>query len=1012
MSFNTGYTEAFYTYEERGRGWRVYPSPVALEPPCEPLELTSDTPPLPPGYDDGRNPTMLGRLFKKLGGGKPRVEPEPVKNNDALSYPDNPALFTCEYPLRSFGVSLPKGYDVSVVDAEQMLIMLASTNYPVAFEIIGTSEAIYIQWTCRDTDSVRMVSQLRAYFPELIVTEYRPLDIPLTEGIHIAVTDFGLSEEFIRPLESPTKFAPDPLVGILAAFEYLASGEMGMLQILFQGTVNAWAAIIQELATDGEGGSFFENAPEFPKLAQQKTASPLYGVVVRVIGQGANKERSKQIAHDLAESVVQSSRSPFNSLIPLPNTGYPYDDHIEAVLDRTSYRLGMLLNSSELVNLVHLPSASVATNKLHRQTDKTKAASVELQRGTYTIGVNEHNGVQTEVYLTDEQRLRHMHVIGATGVGKSTFLINLFLQDVEQGNGCALIDPHGDTIDDIIKRIPEHRLNDIILIDPSDTEYPIGFNLFQAKSDIEKIVLSSDLIQTIRERATAWGDSMTSILANAINAFLESKQGGTLVELRKFLIDPAYRSEYLKGVDDSSIQSYWHYDYPKLRKDAISPLLTRLDTFLRPKIVRNMMAQAKGIDFNEVLATNKIVLIKLSQGLIGEDNSYLLGTLFLSKFYQAAQARQLVDKEARKPYYLCIDEFHNMISPSLNPILSGARKYGLGLVLAHQELSQIEDSTIANSIISNPGIRVCFRLGDNDARKLEAGFETFEASDLQSLGIGEAIVRVGGRDKDFNLKTLNLSKEVIKSNLELIQAHTRSSYATPKEEIETYLDSLLRYQTLPKEQTPIIEKKTHVPVVPVLETSKEPSKPIITENANTGDITAAAEHFIETTEKRREIREHVYIQDFVKKIGEQRGFKAEIEAPVGEGGRIDILLSKNEIKVACEISVTNTPEYEVKNLQKCIDGGYKYVVMLCNSEAHLSNIERLAKSTLTDILIQIHYTKPDTFYQYLDILIAKETLPEVRVKGYRVKTTYNPNLKSEEKSKIIKDAILNSALKK
>ena len=193
-----------------------------------------------------------------------------------------------------------------------------------------------------------------------------------------------------------------------------------------------------------------------------------------------------------------------------------------------------------------------------------------------------------------------------------------------------------------------------------------------------------------------------------------------------------------------------------LKKGGLGPLLTRLDTFIRPKTIRYILSQKQGLDFNEVVNDRKILLVKLSQGLIGEENSYLLGTLILSKIYQIAQARQLLPKEARHPFYIYLDEFQNFITPSINSILSGARKYGTGLVLAHQEFSQINDTVIGNSVLSNSNIRICFRLGDFDAKKLESGFSYFDSNDLQNLNIGEAIVRVGKNTDDFSLRTTPL----------------------------------------------------------------------------------------------------------------------------------------------------------------------------------------------------------------------------------------------------------------
>ncbi|MEN8775492.1 MAG: hypothetical protein ABF263_09230 [Polaribacter sp.] len=197
---------------------------------------------------------------------------------------------------------------------------------------------------------------------------------------------------------------------------------------------------------------------------------------------------------------------------------------------------------------------------------------------------------------------------------------------MKQGNGCALFDPHSDIVEDVLARVPENRKDDIFLIYPSDSEFAIGFNLLGATTDAEKIVLSSDLVSSFKRHATAWGDNMSAVLSNAINTFLESSRDGTLIELKRFLLEEDFRNVFLTSVEDPSIHYYWNNEYAMVRK-GIAPLLTRIDAFLRPKILRYMLAQNKGVDFRACIEEKKIVLINLSQGLIGEENSFLLGSI-------------------------------------------------------------------------------------------------------------------------------------------------------------------------------------------------------------------------------------------------------------------------------------------------------------------------------------------------------------------------------------------------
>jgi len=519
----------------------------------------------------------------------------------------------------------------------------------------------------------------------------------------------------------------------------------------------------------------------------------LFAVVIRVVGQSPSSSRAWEIARALAGGITLLSSPKSNELIPLSNDGYDDDMHVEDVYYRQSRRSGTLLNSEELVSLVHPPSVSVRAAKLRRELKKTKAAPEIASGGQFVLGENIHQGQTTLVSLTPEQRLRHMHIIGATGTGKSTLLLKLIIQDIENGLGVGVLDPHGDLIDRILRYVPGERFEDVILLDPSDSEYPVGLNILSAYSEQEKTVLASDLVGVFKWLSTSWGDQMNSILANAILAFLESSVGGTLMDLRRFLVEKDYRRSFLETIQDDDVTYYWRKVFPQLSSRHQAPILTRLDTFLRPKPIRYMVAQKEGLNFQDIMDNRKIFLAKLAHGLIGMENAYLLGTIIASKFHQAAMARQAKDMSERENFYLYIDEFQNFVTESMTEILSGARKYGFGLILAHQELRQLfaRDSELANSVISNPGTRICFRMGDFDAKKLTDGFSTFDAKDLQNLSVGEAIARIERADYDFNLKTSvphDISPEVAQNRREKLIALSRQKYAHPQETVRVELE--------------------------------------------------------------------------------------------------------------------------------------------------------------------------------------------------------------------------------
>jgi len=409
---------------------------------------------------------------------------------------------------------------------------------------------------------------------------------------------------------------------------------------------------------------------------------------------------------------------------------------------------------------------------------------------------------------------------------------------------------------------------------------------------------------------------MTSVMANAVLAFLESSEGGTLADLRRFLVEPAYRRRFLETVTDPEVVYYWAKEFPLLAGKPQAPLLTRLDTFLRPKLVRHMVSQKENrLDFASIMNGRKIFLAKLSQGTIGEENAYLLGAFLVSKLHQIAQSRQELAESERAAFYLYMDEFHNFLTPSMAAILSGARKYRLGLVLAHQDLGQLsrQESGILGAAIANPATRVCFRVGDMDARRLEEGFGYFEAKDLQSLGVGEAICRIEQAQFDFNLKTgppPPVDAALARSRRERIVALSRERFALRRADVEATLVREAPESEIgaapERAQKPVIAESAGVAAEPPQAPVKSAAEPPAPKRPQPKRPAPAP------PSPGRGGPQHKYIQEVIKRWGEKHGFRVEIEKPVLDGlGSVDVALSKGDLRIACEIVVSTSPEHEL-----------------------------------------------------------------------------------------------------
>jgi hypothetical protein len=949
---------------------------------------------------------MVQKLSNKLS-----TEPPPASDESEQEEEPEPQSLVRE-ELIEFQASLPDKLDISKEAFEQFLLNLSLCREPVAFELIGIHKKVTAHFAAAAADAPLLRRQLSAYFPEAV---FVPQEGVLKQawnsstGDEVLAVEFGLAHEFMLPLASGKI---DPFIGIIGALAELRQGELGLFQVLFQPAGEPWPESIIRSVTHADGKPFFVDSPELAGAAENKVARPLFAAVVRILVCAGERERMLQLARDLAASLRVFAHPNGNKLIPLKNDDYPFEDHIEDVLQRQSRRSGMILNSDELIGFVHLPSSAVRSPVFQRQSTKTKAAPMIARHGNALLGNNDHAGQTVEVRLSPEQRTRHCHIIGASGTGKSTLLFNLIKNDIENGEGVAVLDPHGDLIDRICGVIPESRINDVVLVDPSDSEYSVGFNILSAHSELEKNLLASDLVAVFQRLSTSWGDQMNSVLQNAILAFLESDRRGTIADLRRFLIEPSFRNEFLKSVKDSEVVYYWQKSFPHLSGNkSIGSILTRLDTFLAQKPIRHMVSQPENrLDFANIMDTGKIFLAKLPEGLLGRENSHLLGTLLVSKFQQIAMSRQAQQAAVRKDFWIYIDEFANFITPSMAEILSGARKYRIGLTLAHHELHQLQrNPEVASAVMSHPHTRIVFRVGDDDAKKLAEGFSYFEAKDLRNLEAGQAVARVERSDYDFNLSVPlpdAPDMNVAKTRRQEVITISRKEYGTPRAEVEATLAKS-------RESAPTVESPISRPVKPVAELPKtaeipkaveppaivELKPPVVAEIPKTQEPPLVIKH-----EPPRDLgrggTQHKAIQQRIKQAAEELGFRSVIEKPVLDGqGSVDLFLERTDQSIACEISISTTIDHEVGNVAKCLKAGVPKVMVICLDEERLRKIGNAVSGSLgAEMAARVEYFQPDPFIAYLKTLKPPELQSsETEYGGYKIKRSI-PKLSAQEQT--------------
>jgi Type IV secretion-system coupling protein DNA-binding domain len=977
-------TEQFYTWELRGRGWQEFAYPVALEPPYVPF----------PGYflpaikDDGHRPSFLGRLIAP-----PRPEPAlpQIEEPEVESFETEEALIECV-------VSLPRDEAVKGESAERFLLALSGAELPLAFEVVGLHDQLRVQLVSRAPDAGLLANQLRAFFPEVSISG-EPQGLrktwAATPGEAILV-HFGLAREFMLPLHSFRSLDPDPLLPLFGALSELEPGEAGLVQVLFQRVREEWAASVMRAVLTGRGEPFFADYPELTKLAREKISRPLFAACLRVAAKSADQTGAWRIVRDLAGGLTHFGDPAANELVPL--AAEEGEDAAEQIFERVSRRPGMIVGSDELAALAHLPSASVRVPKLLREIRRSKAAPAISQGAGILLGENLHHGKTVPVRLPDDLRLRHLHVIGASGSGKSTLLIDLIAQDIEEGRGVGVLDPHGDLVDEIVGRLPAERLADAILFDPADAGFPVAWNILEAHSELERTLLASDLVGIFRRFSTSWGDQMTSVLGNAVLVLLENP-GSTLLDLREFLVDRQTRERLLAAVDDPYLTSYFRHEFQLAAGKSVGAILTRLDGFLRSKTVRQIVgARESRLDLRGVVDRGQIFLARLSQGAIGEENAALLGSLLVSKFHQITMSRQEVKREERRHFFLYADECQEVATASMAQLLAGARKYGLGLVLAHQDLRQLEGKApeVASALLGNAGTRIAFRVGDRDAKALAEGLSFFGPADLMSLRVGEAIARIDNSQGDCNLRTYLLpavEAETATGRREAITARSRERHAVRWEEPRR------REPARETPPAPAVEPEPQRPA-PATASTAPPSPPPLRERKPSPAAPATLG---------RGGPEHQYLQELVKRWAEAKGYRATVEEPLPSGGKVDVALRREGHSLACEISVTTGAEHESGNVLKCLAAGFDEVVLLSLHRGTLGKVREAVTAQLGDKdRGRLHFMSPEEFFTFLDA--PEPEAKETTVGGYKVKVKYRPAVgdAASRKSKAVSEILLKS----
>ena len=479
------------------------------------------------------------------------------------------------------------------------------------------------------------------------------------------------------------------------------------------------------------------------------------------------------------------------------------------------------LSQEELATMFHLPTETVTTPsiawvdsvKLEPPSDLPEEDEKEV-----TLMGKTNFRANTHTYgIRPVDRRRHVYVIGKTGMGKTTLLENMIRSDIEAGKGVCVIDPHGDLAEATLRFIPKHRTNDVVVFDPSDRDFPLAFNMLEGKNAEQRGLIASGLIGVIKKlNEDSWGPRLEHFLRNTVLALVEAPDT-TMLGITRMLVDKEYRKKILKHVEDPMVQSFWKTEFdamaPAKLTEAVGPIQNKVGQFLSAPLIRNIVGQPKStLDLRFAMDTGKIVIVNLSKGKIGEDNSTMLGSMLITKFQIDAMSRADIPESERRDFSLFVDEFQNFATDSFATILSEARKYKLSLTMANQYIAQMSDEVSA-AVFGNVGSLVSFQVGIDDAKVLAEQFdenriEPIHLASLPKYKIYNRVMVDGMTTPVFSADTLpppdHDSGEDVEERAQKIINFSRQRYAKPKEQVE---EKIMRWTRSEEAKKGKLEKK-------------------------------------------------------------------------------------------------------------------------------------------------------------------------------------------------------------
>ncbi|GIW64459.1 MAG: hypothetical protein KatS3mg092_0392 [Patescibacteria group bacterium] len=721
-------------------------------------------------------------------------------------------------------VKVPKDNEIKIDAAEQMFASFSTLKKSgfwsflevddvIGFEIVAKSAEIRFYVTAPNKIIDLVEKTIYSYYQNADIKKVEEPNI-FSENGKVAYGALVIKEVPYFPLKTYKELPIDSISSITSAMSKMGEGEGAIVQILIRPADSKWkkhgkdyVATTKKNEANPEKATF-KTDPKILERIDDKCSRPGFETVIRFVVSSPTKEMADIHLKNIKNSFAQftSDQNSFTGakilfkgsfminfiykFFPVIDIGFwPFGKHIS------------ILTNDELASIFHFPNKTVETPHIQWLKAKTAPVPAEVpQQGGTFIGYGYYRGVRRPVYIGFEDRRRHTYIIGKTGTGKSVLLEDMAVQDIKAGYGVCVIDPHGDLIDNIIKFIPPQRAEDVIYFDPSDTERPMGLNLLEAYTEEQKHFLTTSIINLMYklydpQRTGIIGPRFEHAVRNAMLTVM-SEPGTTFVEIVRVLTDPKYVQELLPKVQDPIVRRYWTDQIAQTsdfhKSEVLDYIVSKFGRFVTNKTMRNIIGQSKSaFDFRKVMDEGKILLINLSKGKLGEENSSFLGLVLIPKILIAAMSRQEIPEEKRRDFFLYVDEFQNFATPDFATILSEARKYHLNLTVANQFIGQM-DEEVKNAVFGNVGTLITFRVGVTDASYIQREYQPiFGESDLINIERFHVYMKTIVDNEPVPPFSVDLTKDYKKykaqANEKVAQAIiqlSRLRYGRPKELVE------------------------------------------------------------------------------------------------------------------------------------------------------------------------------------------------------------------------------------